>query len=230
MKLLLVDDEEDIRTLLEYNLSKIKLNIESAKDSFEALRKFERFQPDIVILDIMMAGQDGIEICKEIRAKNTSCFILMLSASADDYTKIKAYEAGCDDFVAKPTNIQLLTKKIEAIQSRLKKKDSTIAVSKPSEKEQTRIEINNILIDLESYTVFVDNVMYELPKKQFELLVILAKKPDKVHTREKIYDLIWGDTIVSERTIDVHVTRIRNKLNISCIKSVKGVGYKLVTE
>jgi two-component system alkaline phosphatase synthesis response regulator PhoP len=230
MKLLLVDDEEDIRTLLEYNLSKIKLNIESAKDSFEALIKFERFQPDIVILDIMMAGQDGIEICKEIRAKNTSCFILMLSASADDYTKIKAYEAGCDDFVAKPTNIQLLTKKIEAIQSRLKKKDSTIAVSKPSEKEHSRIEINNILIDLESYTVFVDNVMYELPKKQFELLVILAKKPDKVHTREKIYDLIWGDTIVSERTIDVHVTRIRNKLNISCIKSVKGVGYKLVTE
>jgi two-component system alkaline phosphatase synthesis response regulator PhoP len=230
MKLLLVDDEEDIRTLLEYNLSKIKLNIESAKDSFEALIKFERFQPDIVILDIMMAGQDGIEICKEIRAKNTSCFILMLSASADDYTKIKAYEAGCDDFVAKPTNIQLLTKKIEAIQSRLKKKDSTIAVSKPSEKEHSRIEINNILIDLESYTVFVDNVMSELPKKQFELLVILAKKPDKVHTREKIYDLIWGDTIVSERTIDVHVTRIRNKLNISCIKSVKGVGYKLVTE
>jgi two-component system alkaline phosphatase synthesis response regulator PhoP len=230
MKLLLVDDEEDIRTLLEYNLSKIKLNIESAKDSFEALIKFERFQPDIVILDIMMAGQDGIEICKEIRAKNTSCFILMLSASADDYTKIKAYEAGCDDFVAKPTNIQLLTKKIEAIQSRLKKKESTIAVSKPSEKEHSRIEINNILIDLESYTVFVDNVMYELPKKQFELLVILAKKPDKVHTREKIYDLIWGDTIVSERTIDVHVTRIRNKLNISCIKSVKGVGYKLVTE
>ena len=230
MKLLLADDEEDIRTLLEYNLSKIKLNIESAKDSFEALIKFERFQPDIVILDIMMAGQDGIEICKEIRAKNTSCFILMLSASADDYTKIKAYEAGCDDFVAKPTNIQLLTKKIEAIQSRLKKKDSTIAVSKPSEKEHSRIEINNILIDLESYTVFVDNVMYELPKKQFELLVILAKKPDKVHTREKIYDLIWGDTIVSERTIDVHVTRIRNKLNISCIKSVKGVGYKLVTE
>ncbi|MDB2442625.1 response regulator transcription factor [Flavobacteriales bacterium] len=230
MKLLLVDDEEDIRTLLEYNLSKIKLNIESAKDSFEALSKFERFQPDIVILDIMMAEQDGIEICKEIRAKNTSCFILMLSASADDYTKIKAYEAGCDDFVAKPTNIQLLTKKIEAIQSRLKKKDSTIAVSKPSEKEHSRIEINNILIDLESYTVFVDNFMYELPKKQFELLVILAKKPDKVHTREKIYDLIWGDTIVSERTIDVHVTRIRNKLNISCIKSVKGVGYKLVTE
>jgi two-component system alkaline phosphatase synthesis response regulator PhoP len=230
MKLLLVDDEEDIRTLLEYNLTKIKLNIESAKDSFEALIKFERFQPDIVILDIMMAGQDGIEICKEIRAKNTSCFILMLSASADDYTKIKAYEAGCDDFVAKPTNIQLLTKKIEAIQSRLKKKESTIAVSKPSEKEHSRIEINNILIDLESYTVFVDNVMYELPKKQFELLVILAKKPDKVHTREKIYDLIWGDTIVSERTIDVHVTRIRNKLNISCIKSVKGVGYKLVTE
>ena len=230
MKLLLVDDEEDIRTLLEYNLSKIKLNIESAKDSFEALIKFERFQPDIVILDIMMAGQDGIEICKEIRAKNTSCFILMLSASADDYTKIKAYEAGCDDFVAKPTNIQLLTKKIEAIQSRLKKKESTIAVSKPSEKEHSRIEINNILIDLESYTVFVDNLMYELPKKQFELLVILAKKPDKVHTREKIYDLIWGDTIVSERTIDVHVTRIRNKLNISCIKSVKGVGYKLVTE
>jgi len=230
MKLLLVDDEEDIRTLLEYNLSKIKLNIESAKDSFEALIKFERFQPDIVILDIMMAGQDGIEICKEIRAKNTSCFILMLSASADDYTKIKAYEAGCDDFVAKPTNIQLLTKKIEAIQSRLKKKESTIAVSKPSEKEHSRIEINNILIDLESYTVFVDNVMSELPKKQFELLVILAKKPDKVHTREKIYDLIWGDTIVSERTIDVHVTRIRNKLNISCIKSVKGVGYKLVTE
>ncbi|MDB2653107.1 response regulator transcription factor, partial [Flavobacteriales bacterium] len=215
---------------LEYNLSKIKLNIESAKDSFEALSKFERFQPDIVILDIMMAEQDGIEICKEIRAKNTSCFILMLSASADDYTKIKAYEAGCDDFVAKPTNIQLLTKKIEAIQSRLKKKDSTIAVSKPSEKEHSRIEINNILIDLESYTVFVDNFMYELPKKQFELLVILAKKPDKVHTREKIYDLIWGDTIVSERTIDVHVTRIRNKLNISCIKSVKGVGYKLVTE
>lgn len=119
MKLLLVDDEEDIRTILEYNLSKIKLNIQTAKNSAEALLKFENFKPDIVILDIMLPGQDGIEICNEIRSKNSSCFILMLSASADDYTKIKAYKAGCDDFVSKPINIQLLTKKIEAIQSRI---------------------------------------------------------------------------------------------------------------
>ena len=111
------------------------------------------------------------------------------------------------------------------MQRRLKKKDSTIAVSKPSEKEHSRIEINNILIDLESYTVFVDNVMYELPKKQFELLVILAKKPDKVHTREKIYDLIWGDTIVSERTIDVHIRKLREKLGDDYIRTIKGVGY-----
>tara|TARA_B110000977_G_C11034581_1_gene476548 strand:+ start:868 stop:1581 length:714 start_codon:yes stop_codon:yes gene_type:complete len=228
MKLLLVDDEEDIRTILEYNLSKIKLKIQSAKNSYEALSKFESFKPDIVILDIMMAGSDGIEICKQMRAINSSCFILMFSASADDYTKIKAYEAGCDDFVSKPVNIQILTKKIKAIQTRLENKAYPTSSITTLLKE--KIELNNIVIDLESYSVYVDGTEFELPKKQFELLVILAKNPNKVHTREKIYDQIWGDTIVSERTIDVHVTRIRNKLNINCIKSVKGVGYKMITE
>ncbi len=230
MKLLLVDDEEDIRTILEYNLSKIKLNIQTAKNSAEALLKFENFKPDIVILDIMLPGQDGIEICNEIRSKNSSCFILMLSASADDYTKIKAYEAGCDDFVSKPINIQLLTKKIEAIQSRIGKNSTLTLPPLPTQKEKSKIEINNILIDLESYLIYVDGKQFELPKKQFELLVFLAERPDKVHTREKIYDLMWGDSIVSERTIDVHITRIRQKLNISCIKSVKGIGYKIISE
>lgn len=230
MKLLLVDDEEDIRTILEYNLSKIKLNIQTAKNSAEALLKFENFKPDIVILDIMLPGQDGIEICNEIRSNNSACFILMLSASADDYTKIKAYEAGCDDFVSKPINIQLLIKKIEAIQSRIGKNSTSILAPLPTQKEKSKIEINNILIDLESYLIYVDGKQFELPKKQFELLVFLAERPDKVHTREKIYDLMWGDSIVSERTIDVHITRIRHKLNISCIKSVKGIGYKIITE
>lgn len=230
MKLLLVDDEEDIRTILEYNLSKINLNIQTAKNSAEALLKFENFKPDIVILDIMLPGQDGIEICNEIRSNNSACFILMLSASADDYTKIKAYEAGCDDFVSKPINIQLLTKKIEAIQSRIGKDSTSILPPLPTKKEKSKIEINNILIDLESYLIYVNGKQFELPKKQFELLVFLAERPDKVHTREKIYDLMWGDSIVSERTIDVHITRIRHKLNISCIKSVKGIGYKIITE
>tara|TARA_B110000858_G_C17734067_1_gene441615 strand:+ start:137 stop:829 length:693 start_codon:yes stop_codon:yes gene_type:complete len=229
MKLLLIDDEEDIRTFLEYNLSKLNLEIQTAKNSQEALSKYKSFSPDIVILDIMMTGLDGIETCKEIRLLNLHSYIVMLSASSDDYTKIKAYEAGCDDFVGKPINIQLFTKKIQAIKSRLEKNNFSVpSISKKT--NNYNLEINNIRINLETYTVFVGDKPHNLPKKQFELLTMLADNPDKVHTREKIYDQIWGDTIVNERTIDVHITRIRNKLEIDCIKSVKGVGYKLVTD
>ncbi len=229
MKLLLVDDDEDIRTFLEYNLKQLKLSVQTAIDGQDAFDKYKSFKPDIVVLDVMMPEIDGIELCKKIRHFNTQTYILMLSASSDDYTKIKAYEAGCDDFVAKPINIQLFSKKINAIRSRIDKQEkSSSDISLIA--DDNVIDLNDIKINLEKYTIEVKNKEYELPKKQFELFLLLAEKPNKVFSREKIYNKIWGDTIVSDRTIDVHITRIRNKLEIDCIKSVKGVGYKFVLD
>ena len=229
MKLLLVDDDEDIRTFLEFNLQKLKLNVQTAIDGQEAFDKFKSFQPEIVILDVMMPEIDGIELCKKIRYYNAQTYILMLSASSDDYTKIKAYEAGCDDFVGKPINIQLFSKKINAISSRIKRQENSSSDSSLIADENV-IDLSDIKIDLEKYTIQVKDKEYELPKKQFELFLLLARRPNKVFSREKIYNKIWGDTIVSDRTIDVHITRIRNKLKIDCIKSVKGVGYKFVLD
>ena len=229
MKLLLVDDDEDIRTFLEFNLQKLKLNVQTAIDGQEAFDKFKSFQPEIVILDVMMPEIDGIELCKKIRYYNTQTYILMLSASSDDYTKIKAYEAGCDDFVGKPINIQLFSKKINAIRSRIKRQEKSSSDNSFITDENV-IDLSDIKIDLEKYTIQVKDKEYELPKKQFELFLLLARRPNKVFSREKIYNKIWGDTIVSDRTIDVHITRIRNKLKIDCIKSVKGVGYKFVLD
>ena len=231
MKILVVDDENDIRTILDYNLKLNGFNVKCAKGGEEALELNEEFLPTIVILDIMMDGIDGIELCKKLRKINPSIYILMLSASSDDYTKIKSYEAGCDDFVGKPIKMKLLVNKIKAIQSRLIKSPEIVEhtlnnYSNPA--SNSIIEINDIRIDLDSYIVHVGDKKCELPKKQFELLVMLAKKPNKVFTREKIYDQIWGDSVVGERTLDVHITRLRNRLGVNFIKSIKGVGYKLV--
>jgi two-component system alkaline phosphatase synthesis response regulator PhoP len=178
-----------------------------------------------------MDGIDGIELCKKLRKINPSIYILMISASSDDYTKIKSYEAGCDDFVGKPIKMKLLVNKIKAIQSRLIKSPEIVEhtlnnYSNPA--SNSIIEINDIRIDLDSYIVHVGDKKCELPKKQFELLVMLAKKPNKVFTREKIYDQIWGDSVVGERTLDVHITRLRNRLGVNFIKSIKGVGYKII--
>ena len=231
MKILVVDDENDIRTILDYNLKLNGFNVRCAKNAEEALELNEEFLPTIVILDIMMDGIDGIELCKKLRKINPSIYILMLSASSDDYTKIKSYEAGCDDFVGKPIKMKLLVNKIKAIQSRLIKSPKRLEHTLNNYSNtapNTIIKINDIRIDLDSYVVHIGDKICELPKKQFELLVMLAKKPNKVFTREKIYDSIWGDSVVGERTLDVHITRLRNKLGVNLIKSVKGVGYKIV--
>jgi len=231
MKILVVDDENDIRTILDYNLKLNGFNVKCAKDGEKALELNETFLPTLVILDIMMNGIDGIELCKKLRKINPSIYILMLSASSDDYTRIKSYEAGCDDFVGKPIKMKLLVNKIKAIQSRLIKSPEIVEHSlnnNSNPASNSIIEINDIRIDLDYYMVHVGDKICELPKKQFELLVMLAKKPNKVFTREKIYDQIWGDSIVGERTLDVHITRLRNKLGVNYIKSIKGVGYKIV--
>ena len=227
MKILVVDDENDTRTILDYNLKLNGFNVKCAKNGEEALELNDAFLPTIVILDIMMDGIDGIELCKKLRKINPSIYILMLSASSDDYTKIKAYDAGCDDFVAKPMTMKLLINKIKAIKSRLNK-SLQIEENNSNPTSNSIIEINDIRIDLDSYEVHVGDKKCELPKKQFELLVMLAKKPNKVFSREKIYNEIWGDSVVGERTLDVHITRLRNRLGVNVIKSIKGVGYKIV--
>ena len=227
MKILVVDDENDTRTILDYNLKLNGFNVKCAKNGEEALELNDAFLPTIVILDIMMDGIDGIELCKKLRKINPSIYILMLSASSDDYTKIKAYDAGCDDFVAKPMTMKLLINKIKAIKSRLNK-SLQIEENNSNPTSNSIIEINDIRIDLDSYEVHVGDKKCELPKKQFELLVMLAKKPNKVFSRDKIYDEIWGDSVVGERTLDVHITRLRNRLGVNVIKSIKGVGYKIV--
>ena len=227
MKILVVDDENDIRTILDYNLKLNGFNVKCAKNGEEALELNETFLPSLVVLDIMMDGIDGIELCKKLRKINPSIYILMLSASSDDYTKIKSYEAGCDDFVGKPIKMKLLINKIKAIESRLNKSLKT-EEHNSNQTSNSIIEINNIRIDLDSYMVHVGDKIFELPKKQFELLLMLAKRPNKVFTRDKIYDQIWGDSVVGERTLDVHITRLRNRLGVNYIKSIKGVGYKII--
>ncbi len=219
--ILLVDDEKDILEFLSYNLKKESYQVVTARSGEEAIEKAVRTKPSLIVLDVMMPGMDGIETCTELRKlkETKDSVIIFLTARSEDYSQIAGLDAGADDYISKPVKPKVFLSKIKALLRRSPKNDEG------STKEA--IEIINLKIDPESYVVFVDGKEMSLPKKEFELLQLLASKPNKVFTRDEIFSKIWGnDVIVGERTIDVHIRKIREKLNITSIKTIKGVGYK----
>ena len=219
-KILIVDDEQDIVELLKYNLEKEGYKCYTASNGEEGVAKARAKKPDLILLDIMMPKVDGIEACRQIRADDSlsDVFIAFLTARAEEYSEIAGFDVGADDYITKPIKPRVLISRIKALLSR-KKED----VKKES------IEIGDLLIDRNTFDVTLRGMRMTLPKKEFELLYLLASKPDKVFTREAILNKVWGlDVSVVDRTIDVHIRKIREKIGKNSIQTVKGVGYKFV--
>ena len=219
IKVLVVDDDPDIVEILKYNLKNSGYSVKSAGNGVEAIKKAKKFIPDIILMDVMMPEMSGIEACEEIKNINqlSQAIIIFLSARSEDYTQISAYDAGADDYISKPVKPKILLKKI-----------SNIAKKISSEKNAPKtIDLGSIKINKEEYVVIKDKKEILLPRKEFELLFLLATKPEKVFTREEIMNKVWGtQVIVGDRTIDVHVRKLREKIGEKHIKTLKGVGYK----
>lgn len=216
-KILIVDDERDILDLLKYNLLKEGYSCETASNGKEALEQVEKFNPDLVLLDIMMPELDGIQTCKAIREmdEHKQVFVVFLTARGEEYSELAGFEAGADDYITKPIKPQVLLSRVKAMFKRSSVEDTE------------ELEIGGLIIDKNTYTVNVNGEMLVFPKKEFELLWLLASKPDKVHKRESILSKVWGDEVyVGDRTIDVHIRKIREKIGNERIRTVKGVGYK----
>lgn len=216
---LIIDDEEDIRELLSYNLVKEGFRVFKASNGNEGIDMAMNLRPDLIVLDVMMPGMDGIEVCERLRsnpltAQSRICF---LTARSEDYSQIAGFEAGADDYVAKPIKPKVLISRIKAI------------LRRPTDaNENTSLETDHdLIIDRDKYQVRLKGKEVHLPRKEFELLALLASKPEKVFEREVILHTVWGkDIVVGDRTIDVHVRKLREKIGDDYIKTVKGVGYK----
>ncbi len=222
-KILIVDDEIDIVEFLSYNLEKAGFQVATANNGRTGIAEAIKFKPDLIILDVMMPEMDGIEACQELRnIKITEdALIIFLSARNEDYSQIAGFDAGADDYVNKPINPNVLISRIKA----LLKRNQVESI------QESRYQVSeDIIIDSERYHVIRDGEPVILPKKEFELLRLLASKPQKVFSREEIYDKIWGDAFVGDRTIDVHIRKLREKFGQTHIKTIKGVGYKFINE
>lgn len=218
IKILLVDDEEDTLEFIKYNLEEEGFQIATAENGKEALEKAKVFQPHLIVLDVMMPVMDGVETCNELRKlpdfENT--IITFLTARHEDYSQIAGFEAGADDYISKPIKPKLLISKIKSLLRRIN-----------NEEKHNIIEANNIKIDLNQRLVFIDEQELFLPKKEFNLLCLLMSKPGRVFRREEILTKVWGtETIVVDRTIDVHIRKLREKIGDDYFTTVKGVGYK----
>jgi two-component system alkaline phosphatase synthesis response regulator PhoP len=219
IKILIVDDEEDILEFVGYNLRKEGYQVITATNGFDAIDQASRHLPQLIILDIMMPGMDGIETCEKLRENYDlrNSLITYFTARSEDYSQIAGYEAGADDYITKPIKPKLLINKVAALLRRMDIHEKASAV----------IGAGDLTIDLEKYKVFYKGTGYVLPKKEFELLSLLVSKPNRVFTREEIYDRVWGsEVLVGERTIDVYIRKIREKLGTDRIVTIKGVGYK----
>ena len=218
-KVLVVDDEESILELLKYNLEKQGYDVRTAGEGAEAVEIAKKFHPDLVLLDIMMPKKDGVEACRQIRAmpELVNTFIVFLTARAEEYSEIAAFDGGADDYILKPIKPRALMSRITAIFRRDSKKKTSSA----------QIKIGELVIDRTSYTIKINNREISLPKKEFELLFFLAQNPNKVFNREELLQNIWGsDVYVLARTVDVHIRKVREKIGEDYITTVKGVGYK----
>ncbi len=220
-KILLVDDEPDILEFMEYNLKKENYHVFLATNGKEAIIKAKKELPDLIILDIMMPEMDGIETCRRLREipvfKNT--LIAFLTARNEDYSQIAGFDVGADDYITKPVKPRVLVSRINALFRRYE--------NGAKDEKGTVLIAGDLKIDREQYLVYRGEEKFELPRKEFELLSLLASKPGKVFTRDEILDRVWGnDIVVGDRTIDVHIRKIREKLGEENIKTVKGIGYK----
>lgn len=225
-KILLVDDEPDIVEFISFNLEKEGFLVEKAENGEQAIDKAKKFIPDLIILDVMMPGMDGMETCEKLRniTELNQPIIAFLTARSEDYSQIAGFDAGADDYISKPVKPKVLVSRVKAL---LKRKYSLNDVLNNEEKHL--ITIGDIVIDKEKYIVKNNTTELILPRKEFELLLLLASKPNKVFVRDEIYTKVWGeDIVVGDRTIDVHIRKLREKIGSHHIKTIKGVGYKFV--
>lgn len=216
--ILLVDDEKDILEFLQYNLEREGYKVFTANDGLEGVQMAQKVAPDLILMDVMMPRMDGIEACQTIRQELLldSPLIAFLTSRAEDYSQVAGFEAGADDYITKPIRPRLLISKVEALLRRAGR-------AKGIEQE---IKTSSITVNRERFLVYMNDEEIQLPKKEFELIELLASRPGKVFTREQILTTVWGDeTIVGERTIDVHIRKLREKLGESYIRTIKGVGY-----
>jgi two-component system, OmpR family, alkaline phosphatase synthesis response regulator PhoP len=217
-KILIADDEPDILEVVQYNLVKEGYEVMTAKDGEEALAKAKTNHPDLIILDIMMPKKSGVEVCEILRAQPSfeNTLIIFLTALNDETSHIKGLESGADDYVSKPVSPKVLISRVNALFRR-----------QPKAEEDKVLKIENLTIDPDKFEVIVDDKDVTLAKKEFELLYLLASRPGRVFLRNEILNQVWGnDVIVGDRTIDVHIRKVRQKLGLDCIRTVKGVGYK----
>lgn len=219
---LIADDEPDILEILDYNLATQGYNLYKAKDGEEALQMAIDVKPDLIVLDIMLPYRNGMEVCKILRSNPDfkETLIIFLTALTDEKSHVKGLEYGADDYIIKPVSPRVLVSKVNSLFRRL-----------PQQENYRTIQMGNIFIDPLQFLVRTDDREIVLAKKEFELLYLLASEPGRVFLRNEILDQIWGtDVIVGDRTIDVHIRKIRQKLEMNCISTVKGVGYKFVME
>ena len=221
IKILLVDDEPDILEIIGFNLENAGYRVFKAKDGVEALKRAKNIIPHLIIMDVMMPNLDGIEACDLIRKEDQlqQTVIMFLSARGEDFSYVAAFEAGADDYVTKPIKPKVLLSKVKGLLRRFKKPDSSEMV----------LKFGDLTIDKEEYKVTQNGKSFSLPRKEFELLFLLASKPEKVMKREKIMEKVWGnEVVVGDRTIDVHIRKLREKVGNDYFKTIKGVGYKFV--
>ncbi len=222
IRILLVDDEPDILEILSYNLTAEGYQVFTARNGVEGVEKAKKKKPHLIILDVMMPEMDGIEACEIIRATNglESTLIAFLTARGEDYSQVAGFDAGADDYITKPIKPKVLVSKVKALLRRLKDEDS---------QNDDILKVGKIEINREEYKVVNNGEEIILPRKEFELLALLASRPDKVFKREVILDKVWGqEVVVGGRTIDVHIRKLREKIGDDHFKTVKGVGYKFV--
>ncbi|HJE89203.1 response regulator transcription factor [Rikenella microfusus] len=222
-RILIVDDEADILEFIRYNLKKEGYDVYTASDGEEALRTAAEVSPHLVLLDVMMPRMDGMEACRRLRKmpQTEDAVIAFLTARAEDYSQVAGFDAGADDYIAKPVRPNVLVSRIRAL---LKRVDSGAGSAESQEAEPDR---RSLIIDRERYVVLKNGEEIVLPRKMFELLALLYSKPQKVFLRDEIFAAVWGDdVVVGERTIDVHIRKLREKIGADYIVTVKGVGYK----
>ncbi len=223
-KILVVDDEKDILEFISYNLKKERYNVFTAPDGKTAIKIAQKERPHLILMDVMMPVMDGVETCEKIRemAVGKNIIIAFLTARSEDYSQIAGFEAGGDDYIAKPIRPKVLVSRIKALLKRYR----TLEFEE-EEFNDHQIKLGRIMIDKERHQVFNNGKPLDLPKKEFNLLLLLTSKPSKVFTREEIFDKIWGaDVFVGDRTIDVYIRKLREKIGLESIKTIKGVGYK----
>lgn len=224
-RILLVDDEPDILEFISYTLKKEGFEVETAMEGRSGLKKAITFDPHLILLDLMMPGMDGVEVCESIRRTPglESVIVCFLTARSEDYSQVAGFEAGGDDYIIKPVKPKVLISHVRALLRRIHANKDKSSIS-----DQT-IEAGGVILDRERFLVIIDKNEIIIPRKEFELLFLLMRKPGKVFSRDEIFQSVWGsDTIVGDRTIDVHIRKLREKIGNDNILTIKGVGYKFM--